>query len=303
MENEKCFKTKISKSGKQYFINTEIGISQWGKSLNPSRPYPIGWEYHESKSQKGKIYYRNAGEGITTWDKPQIEKESKLIEGWEAVKSTNCNQTYYLNKIIQKTQWKFPTNSDSKPVTPESFIRVQEDEAKKEASFVDEQNRKMEALAKQKKKEDAALVAEQKKKEEAAVAAEQKKKADAALVAEQKKKADAAAEQKKKLDLDSKRAAEADARVKANAQKTPKVGVSPKTGFDVAAFEANQKKQKELEETQRREAEVNKFKNQLRSVSPPKTPPPKPPPPPKPKTPLSPKTPPPKAKAKAKAKK
>jgi hypothetical protein len=53
MANEECFKTKISSSGKKYFINTTIGISQWGQSLNPSRPYPIGWEYHESTKQKG----------------------------------------------------------------------------------------------------------------------------------------------------------------------------------------------------------------------------------------------------------
>ena len=119
MSKPECWRVKESAThGRVYLINNETGESQWGEPVFPSYPHPIGWEKHVSR--KGVAYYRNALKNITQWNKPQINKEPDLVEGWIACKSTNCNQTYYKNIATRKTQWNKPDSLEKK--NPDRFF-------------------------------------------------------------------------------------------------------------------------------------------------------------------------------------
>ena len=53
---ELCWKTAISKSkNREYYINIEKGVSQWGESKSE---LPLGWEAHIShKVPRGIFFY------------------------------------------------------------------------------------------------------------------------------------------------------------------------------------------------------------------------------------------------------
>lgn len=185
MSKQECWTIGKSKSGRIYFTNIETGISQWGMSVFPDYPYPIGWEYHFS-STTGDKYYRNAAKGITKWDEPQIENKPPLIEGWITLKSRNCNQTYYQNIANRKTQWDCPIDKKYQKATDSvDFLEKKKEEddyiSKKDSIFADILE-KREINRKEQVKRDAALSfllsKEQNDKEEAAFFAEQKRKMD-----------------------------------------------------------------------------------------------------------------------------
>uniref|UniRef100_A0A6C0H304 WW domain-containing protein n=1 Tax=viral metagenome TaxID=1070528 RepID=A0A6C0H304_9ZZZZ len=103
---ELCWKTAKSKSkNREYYINIEKGVSQWGESKSE---LPLGWEAHIShKVLKGATYYGNVSKNIRQWEIPTIEDEKPLPTGWEK-KVSRCKNVYYVNNNLNRSQWEIP---------------------------------------------------------------------------------------------------------------------------------------------------------------------------------------------------
>jgi len=131
----KCWKEKKSSTYKRpYYLNLESGISQWGVPVN--KLLPAGWEMHLSKSQS-KHFFTNSQKNISQWKMPAKEDENKAPEGWEEMRTSNCNNIYYKNIKTGDVQWPHsivdsfvPTKITVKPVgvgIPTSFLPIVED--------------------------------------------------------------------------------------------------------------------------------------------------------------------------------
>lgn len=107
-----CFKTAKStkkSKGREYYINIETGVSTWGFPYTHETKVESGWEIFESKNVDPKnIYYSNASSGITQWKEPKIEEDLPLENGWEKKLSGKCNNVYYVNEKLNKSQWENP---------------------------------------------------------------------------------------------------------------------------------------------------------------------------------------------------
>jgi hypothetical protein len=106
---QKCWYTKKSThhNNKIYYVNNESGISHWGKPLDKeSEILPAGWEHHISTS--GKSFYYNIHENVARWEKPTEKDKLPVPKGWEEMRSRKCNNVYYMNSEIGKTQWEHP---------------------------------------------------------------------------------------------------------------------------------------------------------------------------------------------------
>ena len=125
METKNCFIIATSKSkskGREYYVNTETGLSRWGLPDNNLGELKVekkvsGWEEVCSyKVSPGKPYYANALNRISQWNLPpkleQVEDEP-LADGWEK-RLTKCKNIYYVNKKENKSQWEIP-KATSKP--------------------------------------------------------------------------------------------------------------------------------------------------------------------------------------------
>ena len=108
--NENCLISKKSNKkakGKIYYINTEKGISQWGKYFDSEgNMLPYGWEMYESKS--GDNYFGYKGEKFQ-WGKPKEEKQP-LEKDW-VERISKCNQFYYINTKENISQWEHPNDT------------------------------------------------------------------------------------------------------------------------------------------------------------------------------------------------
>jgi hypothetical protein len=96
---DKCWeRTWSNKKSRYYYTNIETGKSQWGLPPNKSNKLPKGWEIHESKTQKRRLYYGYTEKQITQWKAPDsvIEDELQLPPGWEEAIS-KCGNKYYVN--------------------------------------------------------------------------------------------------------------------------------------------------------------------------------------------------------------
>ena len=96
--NECWEKTWSSDKSRYYYTNKETGKSQWGLPIDKGRKLPKGWEIHESKTQKRKVYYGYTEKQITQWAEPDFvpEEEVQLPSGWEEAVS-KCGNKYYVN--------------------------------------------------------------------------------------------------------------------------------------------------------------------------------------------------------------
>ena len=121
MKTEGCFKIAVSKNkkkGRNYYVNTETGLSRWG--------LPIYDELTELKVEKKisswevvpsvnvdprRIYFTNASEGISQWNQPlKVEhvEDEPLVDGWEK-RLSKCKNIYYVNQKENKSQWEIPS--------------------------------------------------------------------------------------------------------------------------------------------------------------------------------------------------
>jgi hypothetical protein len=104
---DKCWeRTWSNKKSRYYYTNIETGKSQWGLPLDKSNKLPKGWEIHESKTQKKRVYYGYTEKQISQWDAPKIvrEDEVQLPPGWEEAIS-KCGNKYYVNTDRRLSIW------------------------------------------------------------------------------------------------------------------------------------------------------------------------------------------------------
>lgn len=114
---KECWREAISRNyGKEYYINVEIGKSQWGL---PVRNLPPDWEEHTSQHISPKTnYYFNTRTRMSQWGHPNDYykyKDENLPPGWEK-RLSRCKNVYYINQKEKKSQWKIPTNVIPKPL-------------------------------------------------------------------------------------------------------------------------------------------------------------------------------------------
>ena len=104
--NECWERTWSNEKSRYYYTNIETGKSQWGLPLDKSNKLPKGWEIHESKTQKKRVYYGYTQSQITQWDAPKIvrEDEVQLPPGWEEAIS-KCGNKYYVNTDRRLSIW------------------------------------------------------------------------------------------------------------------------------------------------------------------------------------------------------
>lgn len=99
----KCWKKAFSKNKRrEYYINIEKGVSQWGITNYLTAE---GWELHYAKG--GDTYFGNTATGQTQWEQPAFIKPH-LPPGWES-RITDCGNYYYINNSLNISQWQNPT--------------------------------------------------------------------------------------------------------------------------------------------------------------------------------------------------
>jgi hypothetical protein len=114
---KECWREAISKRyKKKYYINVEIGKSQWGL---PVRNLPPDWEEHMSHHiSPNTNYYFNTRTRMSQWAHPNDYykyEDENLPPGWEK-KLSRCRNVYNINQKEKKSQWKIPTNVIPKPL-------------------------------------------------------------------------------------------------------------------------------------------------------------------------------------------
>lgn len=111
--SKRCWDKKTSKRSdkKSYFVNTESGVSQWGKQDSVD-PLPAGWEYCISKS--GQRFYYNLYYNRAQWEKPTEKDKLAVPEGFEEKRSTKCKNVYYVNSKTGKPQWEYPIEKETR---------------------------------------------------------------------------------------------------------------------------------------------------------------------------------------------
>jgi ubiquitin C-terminal hydrolase len=107
-----CWREKFSETRqKKYYVNVEIGKSQWGLPINN---LPPNWEEHMSANiYPNTNYFSNKKTRISQWDHPNNYynyKDENLPIDWEKKLSTRCKNVYYVNKKEKKSQWEIPIN-------------------------------------------------------------------------------------------------------------------------------------------------------------------------------------------------
>jgi len=112
---ETCFKIRESTKklkGREYYVNIETGVSTWGVPVTDEIKVEEGWEaVFSNKVFPGNIYYSNVSSGIRQWEDPKIEdveEDLPLQNGWEKKLSSKCNNVYYVNEKLNKSQWENP---------------------------------------------------------------------------------------------------------------------------------------------------------------------------------------------------
>ena len=116
------------KDKREYYINLESGISQWGVPAN-NMLLPAGWEMHLSKTRNSP-FYSNFKKKITQWDMPSKDDGNEVPEGWKEMRSSKCGSIYYKNTKTGDVQWIIPNDLSIKPVgigIPPSFLPIVED--------------------------------------------------------------------------------------------------------------------------------------------------------------------------------
>ena len=110
--SKECWRTIFSETHqKNYYVNMEIGKSQWGLPVNN---LPPNWEEHMSMNiYPNTNYYFNKQTRISQWDHPNNYynyKDKDLPPGWERKLSRTCKNVYYVNQEQKKSEWEIPTH-------------------------------------------------------------------------------------------------------------------------------------------------------------------------------------------------
>ena len=130
-----CWYSVLNKEKKRnYYVNVETGDSQWGVPPNEGQKLPPGWEMYVSLNKSpGTNYYYHRISGRVQWNDPSIDYKQEIISlpsGWE-MKTSKCQNDYYVNKKENKSQWEIPTNDptpDKKIEKPFRFTIPDDDE-------------------------------------------------------------------------------------------------------------------------------------------------------------------------------
>ena len=109
----RCWENKKSKrhDSREYFVNTESGVSQWGRQ-DKDDPLPAGWEYCISKSKRP--FYYNLHSKLAQWKKPTDGDKLPVPEGFEEKRSKKCKNVYYVNLETGETQWEYPEEKETR---------------------------------------------------------------------------------------------------------------------------------------------------------------------------------------------
>jgi len=91
---------------RDYFVNTEKGVSYWGKPVSDTDILPAGWEYVYSTS--GALFYYNHSLKKATFNEPTEKDKLPVPKGWKEMRSKNCNNVYYMDSETSETQWDYP---------------------------------------------------------------------------------------------------------------------------------------------------------------------------------------------------
>jgi len=124
--SRRCWENKKSKrhDKREYFLNTESGVSQWGRQ-DKNDPLPAGWEYCISKSKKP--FYYNLHSKLAQWRKPTEADKLPVPKGFEEKRSKKCKNVYYVNLETGKTQWEYPEEKETRG-NEDSHFELIEDE-------------------------------------------------------------------------------------------------------------------------------------------------------------------------------
>ena len=107
-----CWREKFSNTHKKkYYVNVEIGKSQWGLPVNN---LPPNWEEHMSVNiYPNTNYFSNKKTRISQWSHPNNYynyKDENLAIDWERKLSNRCKNVYYVNQKENISQWEIPIN-------------------------------------------------------------------------------------------------------------------------------------------------------------------------------------------------
>jgi len=123
--SQRCWDMKISNRSdrKKYFVNTESGVSQWGRQ-DSKDPLPAGWEYCTSKTGEG--FYYNHHFNRAQWEKPTESQKLPVPEGFKEKRSRKCQNVYYFDSKTGKTQWEYPIEKESRGYEDSHFELIKD---------------------------------------------------------------------------------------------------------------------------------------------------------------------------------
>jgi hypothetical protein len=126
--SRRCWENKKSKrhDKREYFVNTESGVSQWGRQ-DKNDPLPAGWEY--CISTNGETFYYNLHSELAQWKKPTEAEKLPVPEGFEEKRTKKCKNVYYVNLETGKTQWEYPEEKETRGNEDSHFELIEDEDS------------------------------------------------------------------------------------------------------------------------------------------------------------------------------